>query len=142
MAKKKQSVAAAGYSGTPLVKKLGIQANSILALLNAPHDFESTLGELPQPLTLRTAARGRRDLTIWFPRDAAELRRRMPKIAASLQAGDGLWVAWPKKASGVSTDLSDAIVRQTGLENGIVDYKVCAIDEIYSGLKFARRRSA
>lgn len=142
MAKKKKPVAAAGYSGTPLVKKLGIKADSILALLNAPPDFQSTLGELPQPLTVRTAARGRRDLTIWFPRDAAELRWRMPMLAQGLQAGAGLWVAWPKKASGVPTDLSDAIVRQTGLENGIVDYKVCAIDETYSGLKFAQRRSS
>ena len=136
---KKSTSSTAGYSNTPLVKKLGIKPNSILTLLNAPADFMDTLGELPDNVTIKTTARGKRDLTIWFPRNASELSRKIEKLADAVLAG-GIWIAWPKKASGVKTDLSDGLVRNTGLANGIVDYKVCAIDETYSGLKFATRK--
>lgn len=130
----------AGYSGTPLVKKLGIAPNSVLCLLNAPAGFEKTLGPLPDNVTVRTQARGRRELTIWFPANATELKRRIGSLATNL--GDGaLWIAWPKKSSGVETDLSDQHVRQSGLQQGIVDYKVCAIDQTWSGLKFVHRRT-
>ena len=135
----KVSVKGAGYSGTPLVKKLGIKPDSILTLLNAPSDFMQTLGELPEKVVIKTSARGKRDLTIWFPKNAPDLKRRIEKLADAVGEG-GLWIAWPKKASGVKTDLSDGLVRSSGLANGIVDYKVCAIDETYSGLKFATRK--
>lgn len=129
----------AGYSGTPLVKKLGIKPDSVLTLLGEPAGFIATLGKLPDNVKIRKTAHGNRDLTVWFPRNAAELKRRIQSMAEAVDDG-GLWIAWPKKSSGVKTDLSDSVVRSTGLEHGIVDYKVCAIDETYSGLKFGTRK--
>ncbi len=139
-AKKTSANTAAGYSGTPLVKKLGIKADSTLTLLGEPSGFIATLGTLPDNVKIRKTAQGNRDLTVWFPRDVAELKRRIQSLADGVNDG-GLWIAWPKKTSGVDTDLSDSVVRSTGLAHGIVDYKVCAIDETYSGLKFAMRKS-
>ena len=135
-----QSNSTAGYSGTPLIKKLGIKADSTLTLLGEPSGFITTLGKLPDNVKIRKTAQGQRDLTVWFPRDAAELKRRIKSLADGVEHG-GLWIAWPKKSSGVQTDLSDSVVRSTGLANGIVDHKVCAIDETYSGLKFATRKA-
>ena len=130
----------AGYSGTPLPKKLGIKAGSIVTLVNAPQDFEKTLGALPEGVTLRRQARGRCDLAIWFPKSAKDLRTRVERMG-KLADKDGLWIAWPKQASGISSDLTQTVVRKTGLASGLVDYKVCAINETWSGLKFARRKS-
>ncbi len=129
-----------GYSGTPLPKKLGIKADSVVALVGAPPGFEITLGELPEGVSLRKQARGRPDLVIWFARSKSELERRVERMGALAGAG-GLWIAWPKKASGIDTDLSQNIVRRTGLASGLVDYKVCAIDSVWAGLKFTRRKS-
>ena len=129
----------AGYSGTPLPKKLGIKAGSVAALVNAPDGFEETLGALPDGTVLRRQARGRRDLTIWFTRSRKALDRRIEKMAEV--AGDNLWIAWPKKTSGLASDLTQADVRRVGLAIGLVDYKVCAIDETWSGLKFTRRKT-
>ncbi len=130
--------ALAGYSGRPLVKKLGIKSNWVVALVGAPADFERILGPLPEGVTLRRQARGRRDLTLWFARSRKELDGRIERVAASLGTG-GLWIAWPKKASGVETDLTEAEVRRVGLAAGLVDYKICAIDATWSGLRFAVR---
>jgi len=130
----------AGYSGTPLPKKLGIKPNSTVILVNAPTGFEKTLGTLPEGATLRRQARGRYDLAIWFPKSAKDLRARVEQVG-KLADRDGLWIAWPKQASGIPTDLTQTVVRRTGLASGLVDYKVCAIDETWSGLKFARRKS-
>jgi hypothetical protein len=130
----------AGYSGMPLPKKLGIKPRSVVALVGAPDDFERTLGELPEGVKLRRRARGRIDLTIWFPAGRSELARRVRRLGEIAGPG-GLWIAWPKKASKVPTDLSDSVVREAGLANGLVDYKVCAVDAVYSGLRFARRRT-
>jgi hypothetical protein len=131
--------ALAGYSGTPLPKKLGIRADSILALLNPPEGFERLLAPLPSGATIDHSDRGARDLTIWFVTSRRELERRIGERAG--QVGDGgLWIAWPKQASGMKTDLTQADVRRTGLANGLVDYKICAIDETWSGLKFATRK--
>jgi hypothetical protein len=132
--------AMAGYSGTPLPKKLGIKADSVLALLNAPADFMQTLGALPDGVTVKTSARGCRDLTLWFPKSVRDLERRIDTLADQVADG-GLWIAWAKKASGVKTDITDATVRKIGLASGLVDYKVCAIDATWSGLKFARRKT-
>lgn len=134
--------ALAGYSGTPLPKKLGIKAGSIVALTGAPEGFEGTLGDLPERTMLHrapAAARGaRRDLTLWFITSRADLDRDLPQMKAHATGG-GLWICWPKKASGLANDLSQNIVRQAGLDAGLVDFKVCAIDQIWSGLRFSRR---
>lgn len=126
-----------GYSGTPLPRKLGIKPGAVVALMNAPADFEQTLDQLPENVTLRRSARGKNDLMIWFPKNLADYENRIARVAQ--QFGTGLWVAWPKQASGVKSDLNGNLVRQIGLATGIVDYKICAIDATYSGLKFARR---
>jgi CheY-like chemotaxis protein len=136
----KPSSVFAGYSGTPLPKKLGIKAGSTVALAGAPRGFEKTLGELPEGVTLRKQARGRRDLTLWFTKSRKDLDDRIKKFAAEVGDG-GLWIIWPKQASGLSTDLTQNIVRQMGLASGLVDYKICAVDETWSGLKFSRRKS-
>lgn len=128
----------AGYSGTPLPKKLGIKPGARVLLANAPDGFERTLGEVPDGVRLRRGTAGASDLVIWFPRSLAELERRARKMGA---LGDGLWVAWAKRSSGVPTDLNGNEVRRIGLANGLVDYKICAIDETWSGLKFARRKN-
>ena len=133
------SSALAGYSGTPLVKKLGIKPNSTLALVGAPAGFEHTLGALPDGVTIRHHARGKRDLTIWFLLKRSELVRRLKSLAAVVGDG-GLWIAWPKRASGLVTDLTQNDVRRAGLAAGLVDYKICAIDHTWSGLKFATRK--
>ena len=128
----------AGYSGTPLPKKLGIKPGFTVGLSGAPKDFEKTLGQLPQGVTLRRPARGRCDLLIWFPASRKDLKRRVEKMGAAAGPG-GIWIAWPKQASGVETDLTQTAVRGAGLDHGLVDYKICAIDATWSGLKFARR---
>jgi len=129
----------AGYSGTPLPKKLGIKPDSVVVLAGAPADFEETLGVLPEGVTLRRQARGKNDLIVWFPRSCKDLEGRIERFAAMTGKG-GMWIAWPKQASGVNSDLTPAIVRNTGLANGLVDYKICAIDETWSGLKFVHRK--
>jgi len=128
----------AGYSGTPLVQKLGIKPASSLVLLGAPRGFTRELVGLPEGVRIGTALRGAPDVTIWFVSSKREVDGRMPQVAASM--GQGLWVAWPKKASGVKTDVTEDVIRNCALPHGIVDYKVCAINETWSGLKFARRK--
>lgn len=130
----------AGYSGTPLPKKLGIKANFIVALINAPQQFEKTLGQLPEGVTLRKQARGQANLVIWFTTSRRDLEERITKVASIMADKGGLWIAWPKKASGVVSDLTQNDVREIGLSNGLVDYKVCAIDATWSGLLFTRRK--
>ena len=130
----------AGYSGTPLPRKLGIKPGARVGLLGAPDGFENTLGELPEGTTLSRGPKGRHDLTLWFTTSRRQLEQGMASRAAAL-GRDGLWIAWPKKASGAATDLSEGDVRRTGLEAGLVDFKICAIDTTWSGLKFTRRRA-
>ena len=129
----------AGYSGTPLPKKLGIKADHVVALVNAPDGFMRTLGELPPNVQTRNGARGKRDLTIWFVQSLKELEQRVDRYADAVGSG-GLWIAWPKQSSGKKTDVTQAMVRKIGLAAGLVDYKICAIDETWSGLKFATRK--
>jgi CheY-like chemotaxis protein len=130
----------AGYSHTPLQKKLGIKENSIVGLVTAPSDFESTLGKLPQGTSLRRRIRTRCDLVIWFTKSRASLTGRIERMAELMGQG-GLWIVWPKKASGVSTDLTQAVVRKIGLASGLVDYKICAVDSTWTGLRFTKRKS-
>ena len=131
--------AVAGYSGTPLPQKLGIKPGARLALLNAPEDFDRTLGDLPEGVSVRSRARGPFDVIVHFSDHERELRRRFDALARALDPAGGLWIAWPKRASGVPTDLSDGVVREIGLAAGLVDNKVCAIDETWSGLRFVIR---
>ena len=133
--------AMAGYSGTPLPKKLGIKTGSVVALLGAPDDFEETLGTMPDEVRLRRRAGGRADLVLLFTKKLVELERRFPVAVRTMAEGGSLWIAWPKQASGVATDLTQNTVRAYGLDRGLVDFKICAIDETWSGLRFARRKS-
>ena len=129
----------AGYSGTPLPKKLGIKDGTRLALLASPKGFTRALSPLPAGVEVRTQARGKLDVILFFATRRRELERRFPVMARALVSNGGLWVAWPKKASGVATDLTFEPVQEIGLHCGLVDNKVCAIDDTWSGLRFVRR---
>ena len=131
----------AGYSGTPLPKKLGIKPGAAVALVDAPPDFEQTLGTLPEGVELRRGVSGRPDVIILFTRARAHLEAGAPEMRDAMPDGGRLWLAWPKKASGVVTDVSEPVVREVGLAAGLVDYKICAIDSTWSGLLFARRKA-
>jgi hypothetical protein len=129
----------AGYSGTPLPRKLGIREGSRLLLAAAPEDFALTLGDLPPAVELVEADAVDVDVAILFALDASAVRARFAGLAVSLQPAGGLWVAWPKRSSGVATDLDENVVREIGLAEGLVDNKVCAIDATWSGLRFVWR---
>jgi hypothetical protein len=133
-------MAEAGYSGTPLVKKLGIKPGSSLALIGAPDDFEKLLKGLPKDVTLTRGGSAAADLVIWWPASVRDLASRISKVEKRIAAGGSIWISWPKKASGVKSDLTENALRDAALPIGLVDYKVCAISEIWSGLKFARRK--
>jgi len=134
----KQRGAVAGYSGTPLAKKLGIKAGGRVAIVSAPDGFTDAL-RLPPRSQLRTQARGRVDVVVFFVTRRAELVRRFPAMQRCLEDHGGLWIAWPKRASGVPTDLGEQTVRELGLAHGLVDNKVAAIDTTWSGLRFVYR---
>jgi hypothetical protein len=129
----------AGYSGTPLPKKLGIKEGSRIALVNAPNDFESELGELPVNVEFMKRPTKSLDIILLFVLTERALVRDFAKLAAKLTANGMIWIAWPKKSSGVTTDLTEPRVQRIGLDAGLVDVKVCAIDETWSGLKFVYR---
>ena len=133
------SSAPAGYSGTPLPRKLGIKPEDRLGLLSAPEGFGAVLGELPPGVSVRRRLQGRFDVIVAFFVSRAELERRLPACRAALDQAGGLWIAWPKGSSGVATDLGDRAVREVGLAAGLVDNKVCAIDATWSGLRFVYR---
>lgn len=130
----------AGYSGTPLPKKLGIRPGAVVALLNAPRDFEDVLGELPEGARLRKQTRGPAQLVLLFCRSRVDLARRLPEARQMLAEKGGLWIIWPKKGSAIEGDLTQVAVRERGLAAGMVDYKICAVDESWSGLLFTCRR--
>ncbi|GAC1452617.1 MAG: DUF3052 family protein [Gemmatimonadaceae bacterium] len=134
---KRQTGGAFGYSGTPLVNKLGMKPGARLQFVSAPKDFAGLLGELPDGS--RVAPRGRLDFAILFVKERSRLMKGIAPLCDRLEPNGTLWVAWPKKASGMETDLSEAVVRAFGLESGLVDVKVCAVDDTWSGLKFVRR---
>jgi CheY-like chemotaxis protein len=134
--------ALAGYSGTPLPRKLGIKPDTVVTLLGAPEGFEAALEPVPDNVRFRRRGQGAANMILLFAKSQAEMERRFPTAARCLAVGGGLWIAWPKKASGVATDLTQAAVRSFGLGSNFVDYKICAIDETWSGLLFARRKKA
>lgn len=131
----------AGYSQTPLVKKLGIKAGQSVAIVNAPKQFlVRELQPLPENVRFEPAtARGQLDFIILFVSSAKALHKELPKLKKKLARDGTLWVSWPKKSSGVETDLSFGVVQQLGLTIGLVDVKICAVNEIWSGLKFVYR---
>ena len=129
----------ASYSASALPKKLGIRDNSSVMLINPPNRFERKLEPLPAYTKIIDDPKGA-NVAVLFALSLAELARDFRVIEKALPAKTALWIAWPKKASGVKTDLDGNIVREFGLEAGWVDYKVCAIDETWSGLCFARRK--
>jgi hypothetical protein len=131
----------AGYSGTPLPAKLGIKPDARLGVIGAPDGFEATLGELPPGVAVRRRLRGPLDVIVAFFSGSAELERRLPALRAALTPAGGLWIAWPKRSSGVATNVSETVVRELGLAAGLVDNKVCAIDQVWSGLRFVYRLS-
>jgi CheY-like chemotaxis protein len=132
----------AGYSGTPLPRKLGIKPGSAVALLGAPEGFaKKTLGPLPEGATIKQDTRSAFNVGLLFARSKADLRRRFPAAAKAMGEPCALWIVWPKRASGVATDLDGNAVRGFGLTAGLVDYKIAAIDTTWSGLCFARRKT-
>ena len=130
----------AGYSGTPLVKKLGVKPAMTVTLLGAPAGWPAPLGELPADVRIGSAL-SRSDLVMIFVTESAELARQIEAIKAAI-APDGMaWVAWPKRAAKVPTDMTEDVVREIALPTGLVDVKVCAIDDTWSGLKLVIRRA-
>jgi len=129
----------AGYSRTSLVKKLGIQTDMKIALLNAPQGFEKTLGKLPEGVEIEKDFTKESYLILPFTKSRMKLENEIKRITPLIAKG-GLWIAWPKKTSGMASDLSEGIVQGVGLASGLVDYKICSINEIWSGLKFAKRK--
>lgn len=130
----------AGYSGTPLPKKLGIVEGATVALLHAPDDFDDTLGALPAGVTVRRTPKGAADVIVAFIDERAHFEAALPIVERSIFPNGGLWIAWPKKASKVPTDMTEDVVREVALPRGLVDNKVCAIDEVWSGLRLVWRK--
>ena len=126
-----------GYSGTPLPRKLGIKPGHRVLSLNAPESF--ALEDLPDGVTVRSRARGTADVILSFHDRRADLARRMPRLRALMEPAAALWIAWPKRASKLPTDLTEDVVRELALANTLVDNKVCAIDETWSGLRLVIR---
>jgi hypothetical protein len=132
----------AGYSGTPLPRKLGIGEDDTVAVIGAPDGFADTLGELPEIAALHTdlADGARYDVIVAFVTQRAELEAELPRLRSVMAPACGLWIAWPKKASRRPTDMTDQVIRDVALPTGLVDNKVCAIDETWSGLRLVIRR--
>ena len=135
----------AGYSGTPLPQKLGLKPGARFGLVRPPADFERTLGALPPGVAARRVSSGKAqfDVIVCFAPTMAEVARQLPALKQRLDPAGGLWIAWPKKtrkaASGLQTDVSENDVRAKGLAAGLVDNKVCAIYDVWSGLRFVYR---
>jgi Protein of unknown function (DUF3052) len=132
-------VRAAGYSGTPLAKKLGIKEGSRVTALGAPADFPALLAPLPDGVAVRDRLRGPLDVIVFFTTSRAELAHRLAALRKALDPAGGLWIAWPKRSSGVETDMTEDVVREVALPTGLVDNKVCAIEETWSGLRLVIR---
>ena len=129
----------AGYSGRPLVAKLGIKAGNRIAIVNAPRGYRTTLGTLPAGVTVAAAARGSLPFIQFFTTSRRTLAARFPALVRALARDGALWVSWPKRASGVPTDVTEDVVRDVALAGGLVDVKVAAVDDVWSGLKLVRR---
>ena len=133
-------MASAGYSKTPLAKKLGIKANMRVAVLNEPRQLRRLLKPLPDDVEFSATLRGKKDLALLFYKRRTELGRKLDPAGRCIFPAGAIWVAWPKKASKVPTDITEDVVRELALPKGLVDVKVCAIDETWSGLKVVWRK--
>jgi hypothetical protein len=129
----------AGYSGTPLVKKLGIKPRSSMYILNAPTDYFDWINPLPEEIDIKKKLSGKLDFIHLFVKDQKSFKANFSKSQKCLKDDGMLWISWPKKSSRIETDLDENIIRDFGLEEGLVDVKVCAVDETWSGLKFVVR---
>lgn len=129
----------AGYSKRSLVEKLGIKPGTSIAILNAPKDYDRTLGKLPKHVSRSPSVAGVLDFIQFFTSEKRGLEREFAKLARALTPAGMLWISWPKKTSGVATDLTEDVIRTVGLAHGLVDVKVAAVDDVWSGLKFVRR---
>jgi len=130
----------AGYSGTPLPQKLGIKAGHRVALLDAPDGFDDALGPLPEDVAVGRRLRGPLDVVVLFTTERSRLERRFDDVVMALDRAGMFWVAWPKKASKVPTDMTENVVRDVALPKGLVDTKVAAIDDTWSGLRLVIRK--
>jgi len=131
--------AASGYSGAPLAKKLGLATAQTIALVDEPDHFRELVEPVPEDITYRTSLRGKPDIAIGFFTSKATFRRRLPAMGRAIFPDGAIWIAWPKRASGVPTDMTEDVVRKLALPTGLVDNKVCAIDETWSGLRLVHR---
>ena len=129
----------AGYSGTPLVKKLGINPGMRILFVNQPEDYDAILGPLPEGVIRLKEPQEKMDFIHLFARHASELRAQLPELKSTLSQDGMLWISWPRKTSKMPTDLSESVVREMGLGVGLVDVKVAAVDEVWSGHKFVYR---
>jgi hypothetical protein len=132
-----------GYSGAPLQKKLGIKPGMSIALLHAPPEVETTLGELPEDVITSRRLTGHRDLVLIFITRQVDLASQIPALTSAIAPNGMIWVAWPKRASNIDTDMTESAIRDIVLpSSGLVDVKVCAIDQVWSGLKLVIRKTA
>lgn len=129
----------AGYSRKTLVEKLGIKENITMVLMNEPDYYRALLGKLPSNVVVKNDLNGPLDFIHFFTVDRGELEQKFPLLKKSLTKDGMIWISWPKIKSNIKTDLQEGIVREIGLCNGMVDIKVCAIDDKWSGLKFVFR---
>jgi len=130
----------AGYSGTPLPRKLGIVPGTTVAWTGAPEHFPALLGPLPGDVRVKARASAPLDVLVVFLTRRADLARRLPSLRRAIAPAGGCWIAWPKRASGVPTDITEDVIREVVLPTGMVDVKVCAIDDTWSGLKLVIRK--
>jgi hypothetical protein len=136
-----RSAVAVGYSGTPLTQKLGIKPGMSIAVLNPPLDIDTILGELPNDVSVTRRLRGHRDLVLIFIIHRVELAARVPALMSAIAPNGMIWVAWPKRASKIETDMTEDVIREIVLPTSdLVDVKVCAIDQVWSGLKLVIRK--
>jgi len=131
----------AGYSGTPLAKKLGIEPGTVVHSIGAPTHYRSLLEPLPEGVTFAPRRTGRVDLIHLFVTSRARLAHNLPAIRNTMRPDAAVWVSWPKRASGVATDVTETVVRELALPLGLVDVKVCAVDEVWSGLRLVVRKA-
>jgi hypothetical protein len=130
----------AGYSGTPLATKLGIKPAHVVGLINPPEHFAALIDPLPDGVTVVPGVRSRRDVVVAFLVRRSELEQKLTAMTKAIAPAGAIWVAWPKKASRVPTDITEDVVRAVALPTGLVDNKVCAIDEVWSGLRLVVRK--
>lgn len=130
----------AGYSGTPLAKKLGIVNGAMVSVINEPDEFRALLAPMPDEVDFKDSLRGSADVVVFFTTSRAEFSRRINTAGRSIFPAGGLWIAWPKRSSKVPTDMTEDIIREVALPLGLVDNKVCAISEVWSGLRIVWRK--